>query len=983
MLERVLDQAKPFTADDLQLMVWRRGYFEECYFYFSYSPVYEEDGSVSGVFCPVIETTDKIVGARRLETLRELAALRRAETVGEACQQAIEVLAKNGRDVPFVYLYLLSEDSHSASLLGATDGSATAAELPLAQITGWPLADGLDKAVVLEDLAGKHLPTGAWSEPPRQAYLAPVMLPGSQRARAVLVAGVSPHKRLDQSYSSFLELLVAQVGSTIADTLAYEAERKRAEALAEIDRAKTLFFSNISHEFRTPLTLMLGPLEDALSGLELSTIERDRLNIAHRNSLRLLKLVNSLLDFSRIEAGRVQASYEPTDLAMLTIDLASSFRSACEAAGLSLVVDCAPLDQPVYVDREMWEKIVLNLVSNAFKFTLEGQIRIGLRQESGFAVLEVRDTGIGIAEAELPRIFERFHRIENVRGRTHEGSGIGLALVRELVGLNGGTVGVASVLEHGSTFTVRLPFGRRHLPADRIAAPRTVASTATRAEAFVEEALRWLPDEEVAATIEAAREPSSSLRARHEGGRILVVDDNADMRDYVRQLLASRYEVELAADGQQAIEAIERCRPDLVLADVMMPRLDGFGLLKALRTRIDTSELPIVLLSARAGEEAKLEGLATGAADYLIKPFSARELLARIAANLEMARVRRRAGEAVRQSEERLLNAIEVGRLGVWDWNILTGEIHWSDEHFRMEGYAVGEVSPSYEAWAARIHPDDRAATEAALLVPQEEQSEYVHEFRVVHPDGSVHWLYARGRFFYDSQGRPIRMVGAMIDTTERRDWEERQRVLVAELQHRTRNLLSIVRSIAEKTARNSIDIADFRSRFRDRLDAMARVQGLLSRLKEHDRVTFSDLIHSEMMAVGGTDRVTLNGPKGVRLRSSTLHTLAMALHELGTNAVKYGALSQPSGHLAVSWSFEPSGADGKPWLHIDWRERGVRMPPAGSKPYGGGQGRELIEQALPYQLSAKTFFDLGFEGVHCTISVPISTDLGEANARG
>ena len=982
MLERVLDRGIPFAADDLQLMVWRHGYFEECYFYFSYSPIYEEDGSVSGVFCPVIETTDKIVGARRLETLRELAALRRAETIGGACQQAIAVLAKNGRDVPFAYLYLLSEDGKSAAPMAATDGSAEGAELPLAQFTEWPLASALDEPLVLENLAGKHLPTGGWSEPPWQAYLAPVVLPGNLRARAVLVAGLSPHKRLDQSYRSFLELLVAQVGSTIADTLAYEAERKRAEALAELDGAKTLFFSNISHEFRTPLTLMLGPLEEALSGSGLSVVERHRLNIARRNSLRLLKLVNSLLDFSRIEAGRMQASYEPTDLAMLTIDLASNFRSVCEAAGLSLVVDCPPLDQPVYVDREMWEKIVLNLVSNAFKFTLDGEIRIGLRREDGFAVMEIRDTGIGIAEHELPRIFERFHRIENARGRTHEGSGIGLALVRELVELNGGTIEVASALEHGSTFTVRLAFGRAHLAADRIAAPRTLASTATRPEAFVEEALRWLPDAEPADTIEAMFEPGPARPRPDEGGLVLVVDDNADMRDYLRQLLAGCYEVEAAADGQQALEAIDRRRPDLVLADVMMPRLDGFGLLKALRERTDTKELPVILLSARAGEEAKVEGLESGADDYLIKPFSARELLARSAANLKMARVRRHAGEAVRESEERLLNAIEVGRLGVWDWNIATGEIHWSDEHFRMEGYAVGEVTPSYEAWASRIHPDDRAATEAALRAAQETHSEYVREFRVVHPDGSVHWLYARGRFFYDNQARPIRMVGAMIDTTERRGWEERQSVLVAELQHRTRNLLAVVRSMADKTASNSTNLGDFRSRFRDRLGAMARVQALLSRLNEHDRVTFNDLIHSEMVAVDGGDRVTLSGPKGVRLRSSTVQVLAMALHELATNAVKYGALSQPSGRLAVTWSLEPCGEGGKPWLHVDWRERGVEMSP-GSKPRGGRQGRELIEQALPYQLSAKTSFELGLDGVHCTISMPLTANQKPANAHG
>ena len=233
--------------------------------------------------------------------------------------------------------------------------------------------------------------------------------------------------------------------------------------------------------------------------------------------------------------------------------------------------------------------------------------------------------------------------------------------------------------------------------------------------------------------------------------------------------------------------------------------------------------------------------------------------------------------DRLEQSEERLRNAMEVGRLGLWDWNMLTGEIHWSDEHFRMEGYAVGEVIPSYEAWASRIHPDDRAATEEAFREAQEAHTEYVREFRVVHPDGEIHWLYGRGRFFYDSQGRSIRMVGAMIDTTARRQWEERQRVLIAELQHRTRNLLSVVRSMAEKTARNSANFADFRVSFRDRLHAMARVQALLSRLEEHDRVTFDDLIHGEMAAVDGGDRVTLSGPSGVRLRSSTVQTLAMA----------------------------------------------------------------------------------------------------------
>ena len=373
-----------------------------------------------------------------------------------------------------------------------------------------------------------------------------------------MVAGVSPHKRLDQSYRSFLELLVAQVGSTIADTLAYEAERKRAEALAEIDRVKTLFFSNISHEFRTPLTLMLGPLEDSLSGSGLPAAERDRLDIAHRNALRLLKLVNSLLDFSRIEAARAQASYEPTDLAMLTIDLASNFRSACEKAGLGLIVDCPTLSEQVYVDRDMWEKIVLNLLSNAFKFTLEGEISVRLSIVAGRAELSVRDTGVGVPQRELPRLFERFHRIEGQTSRTHEGSGIGLALVQELVKLHGGTISADSEVERGTTFTIRIPLGTAHLPADRIGVERSLASTSIKADAYVQEALRWLPDG--SAYVEPLHVGAPEHFLLGQGAHILVADDNADMRTYIRGLLGKQLDVRTVADGESALEAIRQRR---------------------------------------------------------------------------------------------------------------------------------------------------------------------------------------------------------------------------------------------------------------------------------------------------------------------------------------------------------------------------------------------------------------------------------------
>ena len=309
----------------------------------------------------------------------------------------------------------------------------------------------------------------------------------------MLIAGCSPRRALDEPYRSFLDLVAGQVASAIADTQAYEAERRRAETLAELDRAKTAFFSNVSHEFRTPLTLMLGPLEDAISHDGLPAAVRQRLELAQRNAARLQRLVTSLLDFSRIEAGRSLASYQATDLAALTRDLASTFRSAMEKAGLSFTVECTGLDEPAFVDREMWEKIVLNLLSNAFKFTFEGGVTVRLTQQGSGALLEVADTGVGVPAVELPRLFERFHRVEGSQARTHEGSGIGLALVHELVKLHGGAIDATSVLGQGTTFRVHLPLGSAHLAKDRLKAANGSPTRTAAAQSFVDEALRWLP----------------------------------------------------------------------------------------------------------------------------------------------------------------------------------------------------------------------------------------------------------------------------------------------------------------------------------------------------------------------------------------------------------------------------------------------------------------------------------------------------------
>ncbi len=540
----------------------------------------------------------------------------------------------------------------------------------------WPLQELLESGVGQEvgglPQLGLHIPAGPWPDPVQRALLLPVKGSGSESVAGILIVGVSPRRPFDGAYRSFLDLVVGQIATAIADARAHEAQRRRAEALAEIDRAKTTFFSNVSHEFRTPLTLMLGPVEETIADGRVPKEARERLSLVHRNSLRLLKLVNSLLDFARIEAGRVQASFEPTDIAALTRDLASTFRSAIERAGLRYVVECEDLHEPLYVDREMWEKIVLNLLSNAFKFTLRGQIEVRLLRQDSHALLTVSDTGVGIAAAELPRLFERFHRVQGSEARTQEGSGIGLAMVQELVKLHGGSIEVMSQHGLGTAFRVRIPFGAAHLPPERLRSEHSHDITTLGAQAFVQEALRWLPDEKVesTSTLPAFLETSNPVRdprfAITFGARVILADDNADMRAYIRELLTPAYVVETVANGEEALAAARRLRPDLILTDVMMPRLDGFGLLAAIRQDDSLRSVPVVILSARAGEEARIEGFDAGADDYLVKPFSARELVARVGALLELANIRRQAEQALRLRTAQFQTLLNEAPLGVY-----------------------------------------------------------------------------------------------------------------------------------------------------------------------------------------------------------------------------------------------------------------------------------------------------------------------------
>ena len=657
-IERVMKTGEASWDETLGLILERSGYPEETYHTFSYSPLAGPGGKIDGMLCVVMEDTQRVRGERQLASLSTLAgALVNANTRRDVCDAIRRGLAGQ-KDIPFALVYSF-EKSGSTLCLAAQAGiepghPAAPLEIDTESLSRpWPVDILLNsnRAMTIDRLGDlfPDLPVGVWDKPPNLARLVPMFKRGQDKAAGVFIAALNPYRQFDASYAGFLDLAAGQIAASITNAEAFESEKRRAEELADLDRAKTAFFSNVSHELRTPLTLILGPVEDAL--LSETPPSQEALEMLHRNALRLLKLVNGLLDFVRIEVGRMSATYQPTDLSLLTAQLSSAFRSAVERAGLSLIVECPPLPEPVFVDREMWEKIVLNLLSNALKATFEGAIQVSISTQDSCAQLTVRDTGTGIPESELPHLFERFNRIEGARRRSHEGSGIGLALVHELVEMHGGSISVESKLDEGTAFHVRLPFGHDHLTQDNVArnaaSPLVVQGSAV---AYVQEALGWMPGHDrlksqIAGSVAGDQDDESQHAPSADKPVVLLVDDNADMREYVRSLLVGRFEVVAATNGKLALEETRRQPPALVLTDVMMPEMDGFALLAALRQDPATATIPVIMLSARAGEEARIEGVEAGADDYLTKPFTARELIARVEAQLKMARMRREAAE--------------------------------------------------------------------------------------------------------------------------------------------------------------------------------------------------------------------------------------------------------------------------------------------------------------------------------------------------
>ncbi len=790
----VLATGKATWDEALLLFLERSGYPEETYHTFSYSPLRDDVGAVVGMLCVVSEDTERVIGERRMATLRDLGSdpsvIRTdQETLGFAGQQ----LDRNRRDLPFTLTYLFGDDGTTARLAASTGIAAGHPAAPdLLSVddpdAAWPVAALLRGEYPLVSLVGTRfadLPTGAWSEPPLQALVAPLVRQGGT-PYGFLVAALNRYRAVDEGYRAFVGLVAGHLAAGIASARSYQYQQRRAEELAELDRAKTTFFSNISHEFRTPLTLIAGPVEELRRRLtDADPQVREELEVISRNGMRLGKLVNMLLDFSRIEAGRMQANYEPADIAQVTAELASVFRSAVDRAGLAFKVDCPPLPEPVYLDHGMWEKVVLNLLSNALKFTFDGSISVAVRADEGHAVVTVADTGVGVPRQEIPRLFERFHRIENVRSRSNEGSGIGLALVQELVQLHGGTITASSIEGEGTTFTIRLPFGYAHLPADALApAGRAVPVSAT-ADPFVQEALRWLPGTARGDGLSGGRPvheeivsvSTSDLSAQTGSGlpaRVLVADDNADMREYLARLLRTAgYQVATAADGQAALDVVRADAPDLVISDVMMPRLDGLGLVAALRANAHTAAVPVLLLSARAGQEASIEGLRAGADDYLVKPFSAVELLVRVRTSVELARFRNRET----QFRRTLIDSLQEGFfLTDQDGTLLEA----NQAFLALVGYSPDGLPFRWpHPWVPDpvTDPDGWAVTTQAF-------DDYMrhgggrYTVPVRHRDGHVAWLACSSASLPGPDGVTRLFVGTARDVTAERLAGQRQATL-------------------------------------------------------------------------------------------------------------------------------------------------------------------------------------------------------------
>lgn len=653
-LREVMRTGRAYHSDDQQLIIDRHGYPEEAHFTFSLSAIRDADGTVVGLFNAITESTQHILYERRLQVLRRLGtvSITADDSLHSTCRAAVEVIGRNRKSVPFAAVFISESVAHGPQRVagyGFDESAAASCELVELAPTSGPVLEVMEH-VGTELVAGLRDQYPGVFEPgplgpltPDQAFVLPVVMLGTRRPIGVLVIGVNPYWRPDDAYTAFAAMMARQLGVIMTDAVSYQNERKRQKALEELDRARTEFFQNVSHELRAPLTMLLTPLQDILNepGIVLPAAARDTVETSIRAGDRLQRVADELLNLSRSESGALMPDREDIDLASVTVDVVEGYRSAIEGR-LNLRVDVPGEPLRAYVDRTMWTTIVANLVNNAVKFTPEGVVTVSLSGDDSQVILTVADTGIGIPQDEQAHIFERFHRVSHVDQQP--GSGIGLALVSEMTAAHGGSVEVTSEPGEGSQFIVRLP---RYNGS-------TVAADAAES---------------------AAPEPSTEFTG--EQPRLLIIEDEPDLRGYLSKLFTKDgYAVEAMGDAETALTFLESNAPDMVVTDVMLPGQSGLEMLGTLRQDERNARLPVVVLTARTDPESALEAFAHGADDFVVKPFNSAELLARVRAHYQMNQLR---DNAIGQAETTV------------------GQLRQALQSNRTIGTAVGIVMSRYE----------------------------------------------------------------------------------------------------------------------------------------------------------------------------------------------------------------------------------------------------------------------------------------------
>jgi signal transduction histidine kinase/DNA-binding NarL/FixJ family response regulator len=653
IVKRVQETGEPSRVEKTLWLRDRGGYQEEAYFDTFLSPI-SDSAEISGVMLAFTDVTEAVLSERRNNTCIDLSAsFSNAANVEEAIREAARILEKNPYDIPFACVYLFDSVNTRAelyALAGISAGTYASPEFIPLSGEGAPLtaavSSGRPELLSIGTQFGR-LPTGAWEVPAWEIVVLPLRVPNCVDPIGALIAGVNPHHPPDPAYRGFFETVARQISGIILRARGLEDERRYVEQAKRQETIWSSFLTYAEEEFRTPLTVTLGVLDQIVKGG--SPPHSGKLATARRNALRLMNLFETMVDLMAVQNGRLQPAFEPVDLGDITGELARSFASALDNGSIHFSIDSPSLAESAYVDRRLWEKLVLTLLSNAVQLTRAGEIGIAVRLMGAWIETVVWDTGAGIAEGELPRIFEPFSQDRAIRSVSGRRNGVSLALVKHFAALHSGHVRVESEPGKGSKFVVSIPRGRSHLGPLQIASEHRAGSPVS--QGYVEDVLRWTSERltDLEPTTELVNGDISDWQHRDLGRRrrrrVLIVESDSDLRQYLTHIAGEVYSTEAVADGKAALDTLRQRPADLMILDTKLRDSDGLSMVRAVRADPSLGGIPIVLISAHAQDEDRLRAFAAGANDFLVKPFTAPELLVHLESQIALAETRNRIAE--------------------------------------------------------------------------------------------------------------------------------------------------------------------------------------------------------------------------------------------------------------------------------------------------------------------------------------------------